>query len=318
MSLQNESLDTNIVLNTIKKIFTTFKYYDDLSIQKYEKPGKRNVNLTQQLTDNIDKQIELFSPLKKTIIEYTSLEERDYLMNDMLKDDKLIDKIIDDEDDEDYEQIKEMQIIGISMEFYLAKYLKCPSCNQNTLKKYAISSMPLIDLVCVNSIHKSDKMCRYWQVKTKSKYSRYFNSDYITVSNYKYSDYIYNIKSNDEENKDLCIGFICIELDNYNLINKRNSFIVKPRLDISIDEKYYNYNKELNIIFPNYSLCEKIHFTDFSYLPIFNINDNYIGKIVNNQIENEYVSQKLDFDDLFYKKYIKYKKKYLQLKLNYN
>ena len=156
--------------------------------------------------------------------------------------------------DEDYNPEDEK---GKLIEEWLAENMKCPCCNEKSLRLYFSQNMPVVDLVCINEEHSNNRV-RFFQVKSRNINSQplpffepntqYFDitdipNNYIHVGSRKKGEFSHSIKTTDPD-KSILIGYICVEYNNTNdEINILNSSIViLPNLDYKeTEEFYYNY-----------------------------------------------------------------------------
>jgi hypothetical protein len=185
--------------------------------------------------------------------------------------------------------------------------------------------MPVVDIRCSNINHNIEIHGPiYYQVKTTTganfanggKYPKYFSlkDNYIHIGSKRFGFNCHNIKYSD--NKDILIGYICIEyneneITNKLIINSDNSFIIKPKCNYKEkikDDYYYKYiedlttDKQKEIISINKDLCYiiKLHI-----LPI-NINIQFDYSV--------YHIKPPPLPPNFLYKYLKYKNRYITLK----
>lgn len=150
---------------------------------------------------------------------------------------------------------------GKIIECWVADNMHCPCCGYKSLRRYVKDNIPCIDLMCVNPEHEFKNGVKFFQVKAKSKYIRYYrdkNFDFsikqIHTGSKAIGQFIHNI-SKGEEYYGLLIGYICIEY--VKIIREPNeiikildsSFIILPKIDIreskvlfSDNDKLYNDN----------------------------------------------------------------------------
>jgi hypothetical protein len=165
--------------------------------------------------------------------------------------------------------------------------------------------MPAVDVLCIH--HAIDKGVKYFQIKaTQSdrenvyglKYFSY-NENYICTGSKRFGYNCHIIKAIDNTNKDLLVGYICIEYNmvDYNniKIDSKKSFLLLPNTEFNPniqqnDLTFYNYiinpiysNKA--IITFNPEMVNKIRFSDF-----------YKDKPIINKIISNPISLDIDYD----------------------
>lgn len=207
---------------------------------------------------NVEKS-QTLTPMSKMIYKQARPELREKILHQLIHDDIAIneEEIKQYMNDSDYQEKMENNRIGFFMEDYISVYGKCPVCGENSLRKYVMSNIPVVDLICINknSPHHTNqlnqsKQCFLFQVKTGFS-GRYFNKNqgYITVGSKKFGYNSHIVNAHDSyDKKRLVIGYICIELDQLTTtqfkINKTKSFILIPNIQnkYNISQDYYKYN----------------------------------------------------------------------------
>ena len=261
-------------------------------------------------------------------MEFLSPKSYKKIQYDIRRDDFRIKELEDKYNlkDEDYTEV-EPKLMGIYLEYWVCMRLHCPGCGGKFVK-YAYPNMPVIDIRCSNLTHNIETEGPiYYQVKTTTganfanggNYPKYFSlkDNYIHVGSKRFGFNCHNIKYTD--NKDILIGYICIEYNedetkNKIKINANNSFIIKPKCnyeqtdqkDIS-DDYYYRYIDNLtadqkDIISINKNLC---YIIQLKIMPI-NINIKFDYKV--------YHLDPPPLGPVFLYKYLKYKTRYISLK----
>jgi hypothetical protein len=176
------------------------------------------------------------------ILKNLTPKSKERFIEDIKIDDNLrsiLDKI-EEIEDPDYIQYENY---GKLIESWIADNMSCPCCNKKTLRRYQKNNMPVIDVVCINPEHTINTGVKFFQIKTSNgapfKSKPYFSynkfdseSNIIHVGSKKYGESIHNIKTTDDDDMKLLIGYICIlfnEQDNNLKINLNKSFIVLPQ-----------------------------------------------------------------------------------------
>ena len=205
-------------------------------------------------------QVNLLSPMGKQIYKTASEEDKPYLLPLLLKDTNDVEEqeMKDYENDPDYIEKMENNGLGYYMEKFMSFYGICPVCKQNTLRKYNMSNMPVVDLICINrKYHIANGGCFLYQVKTTVESDTLFSNIYFNKKNktimigskrFGYNSHV--IKGDDDHNKKLLtIGYICLYLikdtqnDHKYRISKTNSLVLIPDLHNNTNEYYYEYVK---------------------------------------------------------------------------
>lgn len=268
------------------------------------------------------------TPISKLIYDSVDTNEKERLLLDFKKDDINLNLL--DLDDPDYIEKLENNRLGFYMEDFVCHYFKCPNCMQKTLKKYAISNMPVVDVICTNYNYHIDKNETFlFQIKISTSLNNYFskNNKYILIGSKKYGYNSHVINGADQAfDKQLLINYICLQLDQiadntYN-IDKRNSFILIPDAKKNINNHYYEYIQKQNrfnrsAITWNINLVGELGINNYCDNFIVNTNTVFsINKILSNPYSKKFskISKKLMFGGYYYK-YLKYKSKYNYLKL---
>lgn len=261
---ERESIDSiyNDPNNNLYLIFTTGKLVEktnqsshnvatnDIAINKKRKSGeaaitantitttntiKRKRKTPTNFTDyilNLTPEIKLYVKNNENILNHT------YFSDDLINDQKIIDRFeaIIEQKDEAYVNYENR---GKLIECWIADNLKCPCCNENSLRRYYRDNFPAIDLVCINQLHTFELGVRFFQIKTSLKGSlfngaKYFDlkNNFIHVGSRKFGNIIHDIQIDDNDivKKNL-VGYICIEyVENDKFIKISNgSFLVLPK-----------------------------------------------------------------------------------------
>lgn len=270
------------------------------------------------------------SPMAHNILEYLTPTSKKRMIYDMQFDDiNLEKKILLEEDKDPLYTYFENNEVGIFMELWLCSNLLCPGCKIGKLLKYLNPNMPVVDVMCSNDNHTIEYGPKYYQIKTTEKDAsfggyKYFSlkDKYIHTGSKKYGSLSHQIKLGDGINKKkILIGYICVEYvrnvqnNRFISIDLNTSFILIPKLEltptslIKSDLEYYKYfDSDIPIITFNESLFQIYTFKIYDNNDLFkNINIDLIFDMT--VFKPERVKQKL-----FEHKYLKYKKKYLDLK----
>jgi hypothetical protein len=267
--------------------------------------------------------------LTEEILEHLSPISKLLMSRLFDKDDKLLEKM--DEEEEILDKIYtyfENKEVGTYMELWVCSNIICPGCKTGILLKYKSLSQPVVDVMCSNPEHNIlIHGPKYYQIKATQKGKtmngkRYFsmNESYIKVGSRRFGNNAHEIKISDDINiKKVLIGYICIEYtresEDSRIINidKKNSFILIPNINHNLivgeEDKYYYKYIEHSDKFPTVIFNPEL-FTiiDFSILSILRINSKV-------NLDDKYdFFESVQKSDLFKKKYLKYKMKYLQLK----
>ncbi len=196
--------------------------------------------------------IDLLSPDGKLLYERAHKDDQAKLLEYLVKDTRIVEnmEIVEYMNDPDYQEKMENHMLGFYMENFISCYGICPVCGQNTLRKYSMSNMPVVDLICINfDYHFNNGGCFLYQVKTAID-SNYFTKTHVTVGSKRFGYNSHIVKGNDDNNKKfIVIGYICLYLtqdENKNdntkyKIKKSESFILIPDLENTLNEHYYSY-----------------------------------------------------------------------------
>ncbi len=272
----------------------------------------------------------LFSPNAQKILNRLTPISRQRMIDDFNSDDLYILKkeAKQEEIDETFIYF-ENQEVGQFLESWICFNMRCPGCN-GILYKYKNKNMPVVDVKCINPNHNINNGPKYYQIKateqgTTFNGQEYFSLDkqFIKIGSTRFGQLSHEVKLGDNYNKKrILIGYICIEYyynsDSQRIINIdiNRSFILIPNLTIqpqTLDEaelKYYTY---INTVIPtitfnpilfNIYLFNKYPIEYHNIFKNINIDTHFIEKIYVDDIAKQ----------LFHKKYLKYKQKYIQLK----
>lgn len=305
--------------------------YDNKKRKKYlesneylesdEYPLYDEINKNSRIRKKSTRYKDYITQLTPALIKNLHFNNLKNFINDMEKDDIKIEKILEIEIDEDPDYVNyESRNFGKLVECWVADNMKCPCCEEYSLRRYKNDTFPLIDLICVNPYHSFGQGVKFFQVKSSngSKFMNfpYFSlqdnmrikQGYIHISESKLGIYPHDIKFGDDDlKKNILIGYICITHDGYNsekcekynIINilLNNSFIVIPKTSLdSIKKKLFTddnnnvgpntYNDvDPNAYYYNY-LSQKISPSKHVMIEFNNITnyvhplDNFITSIV--------------------------------------
>lgn len=195
---------------------------------------------------------QFMTPLSKAIYEYATPGERERLLKDFAEDDNLIKISEEFKNDPDYQEKFADNGLGFYIESFVSKYMLCPICGNKTLLKYAISNMPVIDLICTNKKEHKNGI-RFFQVKSKiinldipTKFEYFNKKSHISVGSKRFGYNAHMISGKDRD-KSTLIGYICVALRQTNdkqtfNIDKKESFALVPDINKYNDEYYYAYH----------------------------------------------------------------------------
>ena len=272
----------------------------------------------------------LFSPNAQQILNRLTPISRQRMIKDFNIDDLNILKqeSIQEEIDETFIYF-ENQEVGQFLESWVCFNMRCPGCN-GILYKYQSKNMPVVDVKCINPNHLLNNGPKYYQIKatesgTTFRGQKYFslNEQFIKIGSTRFGKLSHEVKLSDGYNKKrILIGYICIEyhyIGDYKRrinIDTHNSFILVPNLTLQpqtsqeAELQYYTY---VNDIIPTIRFDNRLfNIIKFREYPI-----EYHNIFKNINIDTHFV-ERLYTDDiaknLFYKKYLKYKQKYIELK----
>ena len=268
------------------------------------------------------------SPNSQSLLSLFTPETQKRLARDFYLDDIEINKkLLKDEIDDPTYIYFDNSGVGLYLELWVCVNIKCPGCN-GILYKYANPSMPAVDVRCINPSHNIGPL--YYQIKATQKGVTYaglkyfsYDEEYICVGSYRYGYNCHVIKADNIIDRDLLIGYICIEyiykdMNNIN-IDMNKSFILIPNLQFApanprqMDWTYYHYEriKPVPVIKFNTNMINKYRFSDI-YKPfgIIKLSNQYDAVKL---YKDESLQMKLDFNSSKYK-YLIMKMKYLNLK----
>ena len=240
----------------------TDRYYiAEASKSQTEKASKSqieeaNINRPQRDHNKPKRYRDYESELTPLIKRY--IESRHYDTDDIDNLRLLIDKSLDSDTDKIMKafakldltdtEYKNYENYGKLVECWISDNMKCPCCEQYSLRRYASDIMPVIDLVCINPEHKFSHGVKFYQVKASNGTlfmgSKYFNKDtkIIHVGSVNYGYLVHSVKiSDDDFKKKILIGYICIEFaekDDTLQIKSNNSFIVYPKYDNTVKQLF--------------------------------------------------------------------------------
>jgi hypothetical protein len=271
------------------------------------------------------------SPFTKRIYDSLTTAEKPRFRRDIELDNAKIDLIEKMSLDEAYNPEEQMYDY---LEYFISYFFRCPVCRQISFRKYANISMPVIDVVCINKYHPENKT-RYFQIKTTNGSEHFFEpyfsktAKFIKVGSNRFGYNIHNISNKtDIKYQNLQIGYICIQyiyderLDHIK-INYDNSFYIVPKL---LDRPYYTYLRSNKISFSGTPGDIRDIYDDIKIPKYF----FFIPRIKTNPLMLSIRQPKFGDDagagdvgagagagmaDKYYKLYIKYKIKYLRLKI---
>lgn len=194
------------------------------------------------------------TPFTKMIYDNTSPNSKQYLLEDIVEDNIIIERLSDKTEklDPDYQEKMENNGLGFFMEDFVSVHFNCPVCNQKTLRKYRHSNVPVVDLVCINTeYHSNNASCFLFQLKISTT-NTYFNLNENTIiigSKYFGVTSHLNSPASEFPTKIVTPGYICLKLiptytekQEYR-IDYAKSFAVYPEYDIdpSQNNPYYQY-----------------------------------------------------------------------------
>lgn len=272
-------------------IFTTpnnKRYLDDAedNTSDSKKQYRRSLRIRKLSQRLLDYELNL----TQAIIRYVSPRSKPYIQQDMEIDNKVIKYI---EDMKEYNKAySNYENYGKLIECWLSDNMRCPCCNQKTLRRYYKDNMPVIDLMCINREHTIAKGVKYFQVKASNgalfNGKQYFNydpenkfeySNTIHVGSFNYGQHVHKIQPNSDlfDKKILC-GYICI---------------------------YYRESKKEIAILD----------TSFCVLPIYRGKENIVQNLFGITKEKDYIVTE---ENNWYYKYINNNKKHYRIKFNLN
>ena len=247
---------------------------------------------------SIKKTTELITPLTKQILDTVSPRSKEWLLEDIKKDNRNLEKkkIQQDSNYTYYLEKMDNNGLGFFMENFISFYAVCPSCKHSSLKKYKYSNIPVVDLVCTNyKQHLKNNTCFIYQLKI-SLTDDYFDkqNQTIAIGSKKYGFISHEVEGNTElKNKLIIPGYICLKLRKSELLQEykieiNKSFVLIPNYKNKINELYYNYinicNKyNKNVIQWNKKMVKEININEI--LNKFNIMYEIFSE---EEIENPY------------------------------
>ena len=318
-----------IPYDTLRNLFNTSLYLEVVELKtrksdrlakkeqkKHEEVEKDTLSpqakkkLTEEiLTEEISPE-QILSKLSPQAIEILSnlspdsqhrLAREFYLEN--IKHHALINQV---DDDPDY-YLFNPRANGLYLEFWVCANIPCPICGEK-LYKYANPNMPAVDVLCIH--HTLKKGVKYFQIKATQSDARalgglkYFNFtdgtlNHIFIGSKRFGHNCHVIIATDDTNRDLLIGYICIE---YNMtannkikIDIKNSILLLPNTTFEPNIQQNNltfYSYIINPVYPNKAIItfnsemvKKISFSDF-----------YNDKQIINKIISNPISLDIDYD----------------------
>lgn len=215
----------------------------------------------------------ILTPTSKKIYDATSPRSKPYILQDLQANTAAIEYRESLEDDPDYQEKLENNGLGFFMENFVSHHGICPVCGEHSLKKYAYSNIPVVDLVCINTdYHLKNSACFIFQLKI-SLTNDYFNlkNQTIVVGSRVYGEPAHEVSGKEDLLHKLIVpGYICIKLypiagdvQAYN-IDHRNSFVLVPDYNNTANNYYYQYTANLsrfgkNIISWNSAMVKTIN-----------------------------------------------------------
>lgn len=189
--------------------------------------------------------IKHLSPAGRLLLHNVSPARYSDFVNMLLEDSIVAALTSDLSSDKDYYPNEEN--IGITAEKILSIYGNCPVCKKNTLRQFKDTTMPVVDLICINDEHNIYNGPRLWQVKA-SQNNFYFNLDspeFMTVGSRNWGNAIHQ----NYKDVNFLIGYICLYVrvieGDPNYYISPNSFIIRPNMT---GGPYYEYINKDDII----------------------------------------------------------------------
>lgn len=222
---------------SLRKRSRNSKSYDELETEK-----NTQIKRKTSFPKKYDNYITSLTPYIKKYVDPSTIDD---IEADLKLDDKLIEKIESYEDD----NYVDIENYGKHVEVWFADNFVCPVCRQYTLRRYAKSNFPVIDLVCVNNNHTFSDGVRFFQVKAMAQGSLFNGLPYfsrndrtIHVGSYTYGKIVHNLSRYDfDVDKKILIGYMCIVikriLEDSLIIDKTKSFFVLPKTNTEIVAK---------------------------------------------------------------------------------
>lgn len=237
-----------------KELRTVIKYTQDPGTPGASAHGASDVHMSPPRPTL--QSVTALTPFSEQLAQSIATPDRPEFIRGLLQDDEDIQDLesLDDMEDPDYVEKMENSGLGFFVEDFLSFHGRCPVCKQKTLRKYSISNMPVIDLICINKRHHiktETPTCFLYQVKIKVGDSKYFNyaNKYINIGSKAKGYNSHEVSSSRGiKPKLVVIGYICLKLDETTydhryIINKRESFTIVPKYtDYSFPtELFYEY-----------------------------------------------------------------------------
>ena len=314
-----------ITSDVLRYLFTTSLLVDVIPLEV-----RRSERLMNHVV-HVNKFSEQLSPAGKVLLSYFSPETQLKLARDFYLDDIKINKEILKEEMTDPTYIYfDNQGVGLYLELWICANMHCPGCGEK-LYKYANPNIPAVDVRCINPKHNFEKSPIYFQIKATETGSMFaglkyfdYNEGYVCIGSKKYGYNCHVIRGDDSKNRDLLIGYICIEytyanpLNNQIRINMHASYMIFPNMVFNpVDERekaftFYHYDDSYRIpvIRFNNNIVKKYRFSEYFDKPIDIIDLNLYYSIKKIYTDIPPLAPVLYSEN----KYLKYKTKYLELK----
>lgn len=306
--------------NTLRQLFNNSLYLKVIETEvRRSSRIQHSMPMHGTLSPNSQLLLSLFTP------ETQKRLARDFYLDDI----EINKKLLKDEIEDPTYIYFNNSGVGLYLELWVCVNIKCPGCG-DTLYKYANPNMPAVDVRCINPSHNNTLGPLYYQIKATQKGVTYaglkyfsYDEEYICVGSYKYGHNCHEIKADNIIDRDLLIGYICIEyiykdMNNIN-IDMNKSFILIPNLQfvpantLQMEWTYYHYEKivPVPVIKFNTNMINKYRFSDL-YKPfgVIKLSNQYDAVKI---YEDDSLPMELDFKSSKYK-YLIMKMKYLNLK----
>lgn len=245
-------MNKTIDIQQLYKLFFS-KNLSEISIGTPRTPPRPSSNPSSNPNANQSPNKGLFfTPMSKSIYDTMSPQSKPYMLADMLLNNRTIDDMNEAAEfiDPDYQEKMTNNGLGFYMEDFISYYCVCPVCGQFSLRKYAHSNVPVVDMICINKkYHLEKNECFIFQIKTSLSTS-YFNlkKNEITVGSINYGKPSH-IHSGSESilHKIVVPGYFCIKLNSIDennqsfTIDQKNSFIIYPNYNNQSNSTYYSY-----------------------------------------------------------------------------
>ena len=308
--------------DTLRNLFTTSLYLDVIQLE---------VRRSERL-EHMEKVDYKLSPQSQMLLELFSPETQKRLARDFYFDDiKINEKLLKDEIEDPTYIYFDNKGVGLYLELWVCVNIPCPGCGDK-LYKYANPNMPVVDVKCINPSHDNHMGPIYYQIKATEQGTEYagfkyfsYDEEYICVGSINYGYNCHVIKATNLEDRDLLVGYICIEYKYHDfnsiIIDMNKSFVLIPNLDFNphpsqMDWNYYDYilTRPISVIKFNNNMIKKFRFSDlYKPLSIIKLNHYYdVVKVYNEQ------PPPLDLNMDVQLKYLIMKTKYLNLKKQIN